>query len=106
MKLYHVLVEQEDGWFVGRVLERDGVTTQGRTLDELVFMVRDAIKLMWNQSGVQLELVVPGGALTSFERPRSVRRRGAKHSGGKLALERSKGHRAGPRMARSAAPAS
>lgn len=59
MKPYHVAVEQDNGWFVGRVLERAGVTTQGKTLDELVFMVRDAISLMWDETGVQLELIIP-----------------------------------------------
>jgi len=58
MKLYHVSVEQDGGWFVGRVLERAGVTTQGKTLDELVFMIRDAISLMWDETGVQLELII------------------------------------------------
>lgn len=60
MKQYHVSVEQDDGWFIGRVLERPGIITQGRTLDELVFMVRDAISLMWDEAGVQLELILPG----------------------------------------------
>ena len=46
MKLYHVEVIQDEGWYVGRVLERPGVTTQGRSLDELVCMLRDAIGLM------------------------------------------------------------
>lgn len=68
MKLYHVRVEQEDKWFVGRVLERGGITTQGRTLDELIFMVRDAIELMWNEKGVELELFVPGKTVTAYER--------------------------------------
>lgn len=58
MKVYHVDVLHDDGWYVGRVLERPGVTTQGRTLDELVFMVRDAIQLMWNERNVHLELIV------------------------------------------------
>ena len=58
MKLYHVAVHREDGWYVGRVLERSGVTTQGRTLDELVEMLRDAIDAMWSEKGVQLELVL------------------------------------------------
>jgi hypothetical protein len=31
MKLYHVAVHREDQWYIGRVLERSGVTTQGRT---------------------------------------------------------------------------
>ena len=75
MKLYHVLVEQDEKWFVGRVLEREGITTQGRTIDELIFMVRDAIAAMWNEKGAQLELVVPGRALTSFERNRVPKRK-------------------------------
>ena len=58
MKLYHVAVEHDDGWYVGRILERSGVTTQGRTLDELVEMLRDAIGLMWSEKDVQLELVL------------------------------------------------
>ena len=81
MKLYHVLVEQEDKWFIGRVLEREGITTQGRSLDELLFMVRDAIELMWNEKGVELEFVVPGGALTARERrkaPPAAKRRTAR----------------------------
>jgi predicted RNase H-like HicB family nuclease len=60
MKLYHVSIEQDDGWFVGHVLEREGIPTQGRTLDELVFMVRDAISLMWDETGVHLERILPG----------------------------------------------
>ena len=73
MKLYHVLVEQDEGWFIGRVLERDGITTQGRTLDELIYMVRDAIELMWNERRVQLELFVPGTVVTLFERRRRMK---------------------------------
>jgi hypothetical protein len=29
----------------------------GKSLDELVFMVRDAIQLMWGERNVQLELI-------------------------------------------------
>jgi predicted RNase H-like HicB family nuclease len=67
MKLFHVEVTKEDDWFIGRVLEREGVTTQGRSLDELVFMVRDAIHAMWNLTNIQLELVVPQDAVTTFK---------------------------------------
>jgi len=72
MKHYHVLVEQDDKWFIGRVLEREGITTQGRSLDELLFMVRDAIELMWNEKGVELELLIPGKAVTPFERRKAA----------------------------------
>ena len=68
MKLYHVTVEQDEGWYIGRVLERAGITTQGRSLDELVFMVRDAIALMWDEKAVELELLVPGKTRTAFDR--------------------------------------
>jgi predicted RNase H-like HicB family nuclease len=68
MNLYHVLVTQEDRWLIGRVLEREGITTQGRSLDELVFMVRDAIRLMWNEKAVQLELVVPSDTPRTYGR--------------------------------------
>ena len=68
MKLYHVIVEQDEKWFVGRVLEREGITTQGRSLDELIYMVRDAIELMWNEKGVELELFIPKQAIPEFER--------------------------------------
>lgn len=60
MSLYHVLVTKEDRWYIGRVLERQGVTTQGRTLDELVLMLRDAIDLMWHERNPSLELVLSG----------------------------------------------
>ena len=59
MTTYHVKVDLDDGWYVGRVLERPGVTTQGRSLDELVEMLRDAIATMWNEREVGLELVLP-----------------------------------------------
>jgi predicted RNase H-like HicB family nuclease len=57
VKVYHVELKQDDGWYIGRVLERAGITTQGKSLDELVFMVRDAIELMWGERNVQLELI-------------------------------------------------
>ncbi len=34
-KSYHVLVQRDEDWYIGHVLDREGVTTQGRTLDEL-----------------------------------------------------------------------
>ena len=74
MSLYHVAVHREDKWYVGRVLERSGVTTQGRTLDELVLMLRDAIDALWGEKDVQLELVLAPDA-TVPARPRAARRR-------------------------------
>lgn len=71
MTLYHVAVHREDKWYVGRVLERTGVTTQGRTLDELVSMLRDAIKTLWGEDDVHLELVLaPEGSVPTRSRTR------------------------------------
>ena len=58
MKVYHIEVVEDEGWYVGRVLDRAGVTTEGADLDELVYMLRDAIDLMWNEKNVQFELIV------------------------------------------------
>jgi len=64
MELYHVAVHRKGKWYVGRVLERSGVTTQGRTLDELLAMLRDAIETLWAERDVQLELVLTPDAVT------------------------------------------
>jgi predicted RNase H-like HicB family nuclease len=37
---------EDDGWYVVSVLDFPGVNTQGRTLREARFMVKDALKLM------------------------------------------------------------
>ncbi len=77
MKLYHVVVEQEDDWYLGRVLERGGITTQGRTLDELVVMLRDAIETLWNENAVQLELLVTPEIVVSKRRRTQPRKASA-----------------------------
>lgn len=38
--------KEDDGWYVVSVLDFPGVNTQGRTLREARFMVKDALKLM------------------------------------------------------------
>lgn len=43
---FHVIIEQdEDGYYVGQVPELEGCITQGRTLDELMENIKDAIEL-------------------------------------------------------------
>lgn len=74
MTLYHVVVHREDKWYIGRVLERSGVTTQGQTLDELVSMLRDAIEALWDERDVQLELVLAPSVVPSAH-TRSARRK-------------------------------
>ncbi len=44
---YTVIVEQgEDGWLIGTVPQLVGCHTQGRTLDELMERMREAIELV------------------------------------------------------------
>ena len=46
---YHAAYYQfpdDDGWYVVSVLDFPGINTQGRTLREARFMVKDAIQLM------------------------------------------------------------
>jgi predicted RNase H-like HicB family nuclease len=56
---YRVKVIQDDGWYVGRVLERPGIITQARTLDALVTMLYDAIHQAWGEKQVNLKLLLP-----------------------------------------------
>jgi predicted RNase H-like HicB family nuclease len=62
MKTYHVQILRDGPWYIGRVLERPGVTTQAKTLDALVDMLRDAIEGAWGERGVALELLLAASA--------------------------------------------
>ncbi len=43
---FHVLIEQdEDGGYIGKVVELKGCLSQGDTLDELMKNIREAIEL-------------------------------------------------------------
>jgi len=45
-RTFHVIIEQdEDGYYIGKVLELDGCFTQGKTLDKLMKNIREAIEL-------------------------------------------------------------
>lgn len=59
MTSYHVKVTLDDRWYIGRVLERPGITTQARSLDTLVDMLRDAIREAWGENNAALELLLP-----------------------------------------------
>ena len=37
---------EDDGWYVGRIVEIPGVMSQGETIDELKENIQDAYKLM------------------------------------------------------------
>lgn len=60
MKTYRVKVEQgDDGWLVAEGLNLRGLVTQGRDLDEVAFMVRDAIELLTETTNFAVQLLLP-----------------------------------------------
>ena len=59
MKVYHVIVEQSEGWLAAHALEDDSVHTQGRTLDEITVNIRDVAYLICGDKDIHVELVVP-----------------------------------------------
>ncbi len=60
MKVYHVIVEQSDGWLAAHALEDDSVHTQGKTLDEITTNIREVAELVCGERDIQVELVIPG----------------------------------------------
>lgn len=59
MKVYHVIVEQSDGWLAAHALEDDSVHTQGKTLDEITANIRDAASLVCGDDDIHVELMIP-----------------------------------------------
>jgi predicted RNase H-like HicB family nuclease len=43
---------EDDGWYVGRIVEVPGVISQGETIDELKENIQDAYKLMLDSEPV------------------------------------------------------
>ena len=51
MQEFTVIVDRgEDGWLIGTVPQLDGCRTQGRTLDELMDRMREAIELVLEET--------------------------------------------------------
>lgn len=59
MKVLHVRVEQEEGWFIAQGIEEAGVIAQGRSLNEIVANVRQVVELMFNRKNIDIELLLP-----------------------------------------------
>ena len=78
MKVLHVKVDQDDGWFIAQGLEEPGVITQGRSLDEIVANVREVVELMFNQKQVDIELLLSSALSLSGKRKGTTRRKLAK----------------------------
>lgn len=43
---------QDDGWLVGQLKEAPGVFSQGKTLEELKENIRDAYRMMHNETNI------------------------------------------------------
>lgn len=53
MKEFTVIIERdEDGWYVGSVVELLGCHTQGKTVDELMERIKEAIEAYLDVEGV------------------------------------------------------
>jgi len=65
MKLTVIIQQSPDGWLVGQIEQIPGVITQGRTIEELKFMLQDALELYLE---VQQELTARDYEGQSFER--------------------------------------
>lgn len=66
MKTCDVKVIGHSRWFIAEVAGlrafsdgKGGVVTQGRDLDELAFMVRDAIELLTDEKDFDIQLLLP-----------------------------------------------
>ncbi len=59
MKVYHVMVERDETWYVARALEDGAVFTQGQSFDEIIQNIREVVDLLYREKDVQVELIVP-----------------------------------------------
>lgn len=46
MQTYHVALEEEDGWYVVQCVELPGAISQGRTREEALANIKEAIELL------------------------------------------------------------
>jgi predicted RNase H-like HicB family nuclease len=53
----------EDGWLVAQAMEEPAAITQGRDLDEVGHMIRDATELLTQDSGSQIDLMAPASVM-------------------------------------------
>ena len=73
---------EDDGWYVVSVLDFPGVNTQGRTLREARFMVRDALQLMaesFLEEGRKLPKPIPKARDGAAKRIEKIRLRVLAH---------------------------
>jgi len=69
------VIAGEDGWLVAEVAglrafsgAKAGVVTQGRDLDELGFMIRDAVESLTDQTDFAIQMTVPAAVLVRSRR--------------------------------------
>jgi len=79
----------DDGWLIAEITglraltkTRDGVVTQGRDLDGLAFMVRDAFETLTGERDFAIQLILPADTRLPTRRrspatPKKTRRRAA-----------------------------
>lgn len=76
MKIYRFAVHPaEDGIHFLECINDPHLFTQARSIDEAVYMARDVAAALYEETDVQIELVVPPDVVTAFERRRARARR-------------------------------
>lgn len=76
MKTYRIKVLQgDDGWLVAEGINLRGLITQGRDLNELTAMIRDAIELLTESSEFTIQLLVPSSIKMASPKTTTKRRR-------------------------------
>jgi hypothetical protein len=80
-KVYRAKVQQDGPWLIAEVSGlrafnggKGGVVTQGRDLDELAFMVRDAIELLTDTANFSIQLLLPANLRAAPTRRKSVKK--------------------------------
>jgi len=55
MKLTALIEKSDDGWFVGQLEEFPAVLSQGKTIEELKFNLKDALNLLLDSNRQRVE---------------------------------------------------
>ena len=75
MKIYRFAVHPgDDGFLFLECINDPRLFTQARSMDEALLMARDVVEAMYEETGVQIELVVPPDVETAYERRRRTRK--------------------------------
>jgi len=68
MKIYRFAIHpEEDGYFFLECVNDPQLFTQARSMDEALYMARDVVESMYEETGFLIEFVVPPDVVTEYE---------------------------------------